>query len=306
VSKLVDCAANDTIEIKAYQNSGVAVTLLNTNQANVVDIALVDVPVGTGVAGIATGGSIMGDGATGNAIRPGYTVEIPNAIDLNTYTTPGQYAQTNTAEAAAGSNYPTPTIAGLLEVFANGSNMLWQRFTGYGGNVGGGGYVWERGSYNGVWSTWQIIGGEPDLPAPIDTYVSGDQTITGTTRPTETPTQVRVTMVNPHPTKRMLVEIFSQGWVQVTGATATVGIYYEYLTVSGSISPAQPAYASRDDSNVGAVAGATFYKAMYGRGLGWIAAGATAVLGVAITRGAGAGTFVARYNHLTITPIRYE
>jgi hypothetical protein len=298
VSKLVDCAANDTIEIKAYQNSGAALTLLNTNQATVADIVLVDVPAGTGVAGIATGGSIMGDGSNGNTIRPGYTVEIPTAADLNTYTLPGQYSQTNSGEAAAGTNYPTPPIAGLLEVFANGSNMIWQRYTNYAGNTPGGGYVWERGLYNSVWSAWQIVGGNVDLPDPIDTYIGTDQTITTTTGGTETPTAVRASMVNPHPTKRLLVRVDVQARGITTGTSGGACAYFGAKPISGG-SNAVPAFEFAAD--------ASFVQAnMIGYVYSWIAAAGTGVYGMYCSKGSTAFTLLIRYCHTSIIPIRYE
>jgi len=237
--------------------------------------------------------------------------EIPNAANLNTYTRPGQYAQQQNAEAAAGTNYPVP-YAGMLEVGSTDiGNMVWQRYTTYaeaGASVQGNA-TYQRayyGSPGAGWGPWRGVA-DPALPDIVDAYVSADQTIVGTSRPTETPTAVRATIVNPHQTRRMLVDVFCQGWVQGTGLSANTAVYYEYLTVSGSPAVGIPTFAAREDTQVGSVAGATFYKGMMGMGKAWIPAGGTVVFGIAITRGAsGGGTILARYNHMGIAPIRYE
>lgn len=79
--------------------------------------------------------------------------ELGNAVDLNTITTPGSYSQSSTVEAAAGTNYPPPKIAGMLTVTSNGSNMIWQKYHTYNGTSYGNG-IWTRTSYNGTWSSW--------------------------------------------------------------------------------------------------------------------------------------------------------
>lgn len=50
---------------------------------------------------------------------------IPNAANLNNYTTTGYYAQTSNAFAAAGTNYPSP-YAGMLTVSNSGGSIFQQ------------------------------------------------------------------------------------------------------------------------------------------------------------------------------------
>lgn len=299
VARQMKLAVGDVIQIAAYCNPASSLLVTPTFNTNALQIIRTDAIS----ASVQTSGSIMGDGSAGNKLRPGYTVEIPNAIDLNTYTTPGQYAQSTSAEAAAGSNYPTPAIAGLLEVFATGSNMVWQRYTCYAGNTGGGGYVWERGLYNGVWSAWQILGGEPPLPATVDTYVAADQTIVSTTRVTETPTAVRSTIGNPHATKRMLCRNIMACWVQASPLPTSVSAFYlDTLAISGGLVNAVPPTGSRDDIQITG----TWYRDAGAEANFWVPAAGTVVTGVGATRGSGGGTVKIRYTHNSIIPIRYE
>ena len=88
------------------------------------------------------------------------SVAIPNAVNLDTYTTPGTYTQSSSAQAQAGTNYPVG-MAGLLEVRADPTAVfIYQTFTAYGrggavdtdldANV-----VWQRSRYNNVWTLWK-------------------------------------------------------------------------------------------------------------------------------------------------------
>lgn len=74
---------------------------------------------------------------------------IPGGVDLNTYTTPGIYHQSASANAASGSNYPI-AAAGMLVVYA-ASVMVYQTYQRY--NTGA---RWHRSYYNGVWSVWHL------------------------------------------------------------------------------------------------------------------------------------------------------
>lgn len=87
----------------------------------------------------------------------GRAYELGNAVNLNTLTAPGDYAQSSNTEAAAGTNYPVPQ-AGWLEVAANSdSTMVWQRYTVYrGGSFEND--TFTRTFYSGAWSAWRIIG----------------------------------------------------------------------------------------------------------------------------------------------------
>lgn len=89
----------------------------------------------------------------GNHAIQGYFqkgADIPNAADLNTYTSNGLFHQNANAYAAAGSNYPSP-IAGMLTVKADGV-MVYQTYQGYDLNN-----TWERKFYNGTWRSWRLV-----------------------------------------------------------------------------------------------------------------------------------------------------
>lgn len=83
-------------------------------------------------------------------------VELGNAVDLDTITTPGTYTQSQTAEAATGTHYPV-ALAGLLEVRSNinagtPATMVWQTYTPYGVN---GTVLYKRSYYNITgWTAW--------------------------------------------------------------------------------------------------------------------------------------------------------
>jgi hypothetical protein len=80
--------------------------------------------------------------------------DIPNAANLNDYTTTGVYHQDSNAEAGTGSNYPA-TWAGLLEVFSGGNaNFIYQRYTTYEDFP----MTWYRNRYNGAWTAWMPVG----------------------------------------------------------------------------------------------------------------------------------------------------
>jgi hypothetical protein len=79
---------------------------------------------------------------------------IPNAANLNDYTTTGVFHQDSNAQAGAGSNYPA-TWAGLLEVFREGNgNFIYQRYTTYEDFP----MTWYRNNYLGVWNSWLPVG----------------------------------------------------------------------------------------------------------------------------------------------------
>lgn len=88
--------------------------------------------------------------------------EIPNAVDLNSYTNPGLYYQSENTEAAAGTNYPAP-YAGLLEVMAMGAVFIHQRYTVYGDANLSNQRTWTRRYYNSQWSDWTSPDGDSGL-----------------------------------------------------------------------------------------------------------------------------------------------
>jgi hypothetical protein len=86
---------------------------------------------------------------------------IGDKVDLNTMTQAGVYFQNVSAYATVENNYPYP-IAGMLEVFNNKTNMIWQRYTKYGVNDKD---FYARAWYNGTWYPWTIVG-NGSLPPP--------------------------------------------------------------------------------------------------------------------------------------------
>lgn len=226
--------------------------------------------------------------------------EIGDAQNLNNYVTPGVYVQSQTVEAASGSNYPIDQ-AGVLEVNANyNSTMIWQRYRVY-AHATYGDYSYQRSRYNGVWIGWRFMGPDPGLPDPVDTYVAGDQNITSSTRGTETPTAVRASIANPHPTKRMLVRNLTQGWILLgNGQSGAVYLDSDYL--SGG-SNAIPPYGWRAD-NVNP--GNPLYMSAMAEGMLWVPALTTLVTKVECARSNTSLTVTLRLTHNALIPLRYE
>lgn len=84
--------------------------------------------------------------------------ELGANVNLDTLTTPGVYWQSNSNEATTALKYPE-ALAGLLEIFGNGVNMVWQRYTPYGVN---GNRVYIRGWYNTTgWDSWRLMESVP-------------------------------------------------------------------------------------------------------------------------------------------------
>ena len=148
-----------------------------------------------------------------NAWGPWMTVylaaeEIPGSADLNTYTRPGQYTQSQNTEAASGTNYPAP-YAGMLEVGSNTNNsMMWQRYTTYseaGSSKVDGDSTYQRAYYaSGVgWGPWIQIAGDSGW---VDISVQAGYTIQGTEKP-----QVR----------KVNGVVYSRGGWSSTGMTAS-------------------------------------------------------------------------------------
>jgi len=91
--------------------------------------------------------------------------ELAAGVDLNTLTTPGDYAQSQNVEATLALNYPVPN-AGMLEVFANtAGDEIWQRYTVYASATSPGGFTFTRGKYLTNWQPWVNVGGNVDLAA---------------------------------------------------------------------------------------------------------------------------------------------
>lgn len=83
---------------------------------------------------------------TAQDIFNGQTVQIPNAADLNSFTTPGLYFQPANAQASTGKNYPE-AVAGSLEVLKHAG--ISQIFRTYNNSRS---YI--RTLYSNVWTAW--------------------------------------------------------------------------------------------------------------------------------------------------------
>ena len=108
----------------------------------------------TGVVAVANGGTGGTDAASARQNLGAYGVQngaLAIGVDLNTLTTPGYYLQNVNANAAGGTNYPTPN-AGVLKVHSNsvgsGGTFLYQEYHVYNSSD-----VWLR-AYNSAWSPW--------------------------------------------------------------------------------------------------------------------------------------------------------
>lgn len=94
--------------------------------------------------------------ALAEAVEVMFAVELGTA-DLNTYQTPGVWAQSTTAEATLASNYPV-ALPGLLEVFRNAySTLVWQRYTTAPTAAATGHNVYVRGYAGSGWTAWRAI-----------------------------------------------------------------------------------------------------------------------------------------------------
>lgn len=90
---------------------------------------------------------------------PQDSVAIPNAADLNSYTTPGFYHQLANAFAENGSNYPVPN-AGALTVVRTGAggDAVVQTYNKYYQAADGGPRMFIRAqNESGSWSSWEEL-----------------------------------------------------------------------------------------------------------------------------------------------------
>ncbi|WP_370568910.1 phage tail protein [Kosakonia sp. LAM2021] len=86
------------------------------------------------------------DAVTSQEIFNDQAVEIGNAADLNSYTTPGLYFQPLNSQALSGANYPEQ-VAGSLEVYKHaGITQIYRIYADS--------RCYVRTKYEGVWSAW--------------------------------------------------------------------------------------------------------------------------------------------------------
>lgn len=81
----------------------------------------------------------------------GIVASLGNTEDFNSITEPGIYTQATSANASTDRHYPA-NIAGFLEVIANSSGYILQRYTAY--NCSG---MYIRYRYNNAWYAWKTI-----------------------------------------------------------------------------------------------------------------------------------------------------
>lgn len=144
--------------------------------------------------------------------------------------------------------------------------------------------------------------GDPALPAPGQTAVLPTFFVTSLTE-VETASQVRITVTNPHPTKRMLVRIDSAGVFEQTntiGANET--IFSSHLVASGT--PVQ--IGTTQPFRVAVTTGQTSSDSSYVFSLYWIPPTGSATFGLTAWRTNGSATVQVRNIYITATPIRYE
>jgi hypothetical protein len=148
-----------TVDINGGTIDGTAIGVTTTSSGRFTSVnkLVITEPAGSSTLTILNGKTLTvnnsltfsGDDATAFNIG----TEIGNAIDLNTFTTSGLYYQTSDAEAAAGTNYPTPS-AGVLEVLKGSNAMIWQRYTVYKNGGVAENDVYLRSYYTSTWSAW--------------------------------------------------------------------------------------------------------------------------------------------------------
>jgi hypothetical protein len=108
----------------------------------------------------------------GNQIN---TDALGAGVDLNNMTTTGAFQQNATASATLALHYPS-AIAGLLEVHAATTTMIYQRYTAYNG---GNNRTWVRNFYStSLWSAWfEVFVATPWINATLEnawvTYSTG-------------------------------------------------------------------------------------------------------------------------------------
>lgn len=83
--------------------------------------------------------------------------ELPGGVDLNNITASGIYTQSQTVDAASGTNYPIAQ-AGVLEVMSGTSGVhVWQRYTVYNGGSNAL-QTFVRAFYTSAWGAWKHEG----------------------------------------------------------------------------------------------------------------------------------------------------
>jgi hypothetical protein len=145
---------------------------------------------------------------------------------------------------------------------------------------------------------------DPPLPGPVNYAMSADATVTSLTRHTEVSPTSRVSLINPHTTRRLLVQATASCWMNWTTTSGGVGLYYDLEYVAGTAAQAQGAPSNVRMDLWSGMAAANWTGEV--QGYFWVAAGATATFYVSACKTANATTYKVRGNRTVIAPIRYE
>ncbi|WP_323636224.1 hypothetical protein [Pectobacterium polaris] len=121
-------------------------------------VAATKLAVARKIAGVAFDGSADIDINTQGVFAT--SLSIGNAVDLNTYTSPGLYHQAANVQAASGKNYPEAQ-AGSLEVLKHaGITQIYRIYNNS--------RCYKRSQYSGVWSAWVLDYDTENKPTAAD------------------------------------------------------------------------------------------------------------------------------------------
>ncbi|MNK21304.1 hypothetical protein D3C87_395580 [compost metagenome] len=158
---------------------------------------------------------------------------IPANANLDTYQTTGIYTQITNANAASGTNYPTP-LAGKLEVVntLDGSGFTYQTYHTYAQNND----IYVRTRNGAVWYSWVKLSDAVDLDSKSDKNIT--LTIGGTIPPsadlnTYTTTGLYPQTSNTNASSGINYPVLDKGMLEVTkGATTQICQKYHVLTLN--------------------------------------------------------------------------
>lgn len=157
------------------------------------------VPSGRKVNGRALTADIS---VTAQDIFSGQAVGIGNALDLNSFTTPGLYYQPANAQAQTGKNYPE-VAAGSLEVYKHaGITQIYRIYNNS--------RCYIRTLFSGVWTAWtkQYDAANRPTAAEVGAVSKGGDTMTGTLK---VAAEVQTTSANSY---RMIYGNYGTMWRQ--------------------------------------------------------------------------------------------
>jgi hypothetical protein len=145
--------------------------------------------------------------------------------------------------------------------------------------------------------------GPLSIPAPLSTIVSTTQ-LFGSLTEAELPTTIRVSVTNPHATKKLLVRVESSGTFEQTNSIGSSQVMFSGIlvpvgapTLIGQVNPFRHS-VEMNNSSVGV---SSCVSALY-----WLAPGASATWGVSAWKTNSAATCQTRNQQITANPIRYD